>query len=96
VGLATRAGTFLAGRVGWLDRLEALEQRRAATASSPGADQARIFEQCTQVIQGMAAWQPLVLVLDDLHWADASSVGLLFHLIRSIGGRSSKYFNCYG
>ena len=84
VGLATRAGTFLAGRVGWLDRLEALEQRRATTASSPGADQTRIFEQYTQVIQGMAARQPLILVLDDLHWADASSMGLLFHLVRSI------------
>jgi len=84
VGLATRAGTFLAGRVGWLDRLEALEQRKAATASSPGADQTRIFEQYTQVIQGMAAQQPLILVLDDLHWADASSMGLLFHLVRSI------------
>ncbi|RME42114.1 MAG: hypothetical protein D6791_18520, partial [Chloroflexi bacterium] len=84
VGVATRAGAFLAGRVGWLDRLEELAERKAATASSPGADQTRIFEQYTQVIQGMAAQQPLILVLDDLHWVDASSVGLLFHLARSI------------
>jgi predicted ATPase len=84
VGVATRAGAFLAGRVGWLDRLEKLTERKATTASSPGADQTRIFEQYTQVIRGMAAQQPLVLVLDDLHWADASSIGLLFHLARSI------------
>ncbi|MFQ5855117.1 MAG: AAA family ATPase [Anaerolineae bacterium] len=84
VGVATRAGAFLAGRVGWLDRLEELTERKAATASSPGADQTRIFEQYTQVIQGMAVQQPLILVLDDLHWADASSIGLLFHLVRSI------------
>lgn len=67
-----------------MDRLEELTERRVATAGSPGADQTRIFEQYTQVIQGMAAQQPLILVLDDLHWADASSMGLLFHLIRSI------------
>lgn len=27
-GLATRAGAFLAGRVGWLERLEQLKERK--------------------------------------------------------------------
>ncbi|MFQ5859688.1 MAG: tetratricopeptide repeat protein, partial [Anaerolineae bacterium] len=36
-------------------------------------------------LQALAAQQPLMLVLDDLHWSDASSIELLFHLGRRIG-----------
>lgn len=85
VGLATRAGTFLAGKVGWLDRLEEISQRKAAGVAGTGLDQNRIFEQYTAVLRALAERQPLIVVLDDLHWADTSSVGLLFHLARSIG-----------
>jgi predicted ATPase len=85
VGLATRAGTFLAGKVGWLDRLEEISERKSAGLAGTGLDQNRIFEQYTVVLRALASRQPLTLVLDDLHWADTSSVGLLFHLARSIG-----------
>jgi predicted ATPase len=93
VALATRAGAFVAGSVGWLDRLDELMERKAlrrvqdlaAGAGSSGPDQSRIFEQYTQVLQALAAQQPLLLVLDDLHWADTSSISLLFHLGRRMG-----------
>ncbi|MFQ5593938.1 MAG: AAA family ATPase [Anaerolineae bacterium] len=85
VGVATRAGAFLAGRVGWLDRLEALTERKSVTGSGAGLDQSRIFQQYTDVLTALAAQQPLILVLDDLHWVDVSSAGLLFHLARRIG-----------
>jgi predicted ATPase len=43
-----------------------------------------IFEQVTRVLQAVARQHPLVLVLDDLQWADAGSISLLFHLGRRL------------
>ncbi|MSP11560.1 MAG: tetratricopeptide repeat protein [Chloroflexi bacterium] len=87
--LAIRAGAYAAGRIGWLDRLEKVKERqesRGDTASSTlDMGQGRIFEQYTNVIRAMSAKQPLLLVLDDLQWADAASISLLFHLCRRIG-----------
>ena len=90
VSLATRAGTFLVEKAGWLDRLEELQRGKHAApgdtsaALSIGLEQSRIFEQTPNVLRAPAAQQPLLLVLDDLHWVDVSSVDLLFHLGRSI------------
>ncbi|MFQ5593150.1 MAG: AAA family ATPase [Anaerolineae bacterium] len=84
VGLATRAGTFLAGKAGWLDRLDDLTERKAATAADTGLDQSRIFEQYTNVLKALAVEQPLIVVVDDLQWADAASINLLFRLGRQI------------
>jgi ABC-type oligopeptide transport system substrate-binding subunit len=80
-GLATRAGAFVAGRAGWLDRLEALAERESLDAD---LSQSRIFEQYTDVLRALATQQPLLLVLDDLQWADRASINLLFHLARRI------------
>ena len=49
-----------------------------------GINQANIFEQYTNVLLAMAEHQPLLLILDDLHWADRASIGLLFRLGRRI------------
>lgn len=43
-----------------------------------------VFEQVTHVLQVLARRHPLCLLLDDLQWADAGSVSLLFHLGRRI------------
>jgi tetratricopeptide (TPR) repeat protein len=42
----------------------------------------RVLESFTQVLAAFAAEQPLLLVLDDLQWADELSLGLLEHLRR--------------
>ncbi|MFQ5858977.1 MAG: AAA family ATPase, partial [Anaerolineae bacterium] len=81
--LATRVGAQLARRAGWVGRLEELTQRKAA---GPGdLEQAHVFEQYTDVLKAMAAQQLLMLVVDDLQWADAASISLLFHLTRRLG-----------
>jgi len=73
------------------DRLR--KRRGAAGQADAGASvtigslgQSQIMEQYTNVILAMSERQPLMLVLDDLHWADESSVNLLFHLSRRIPG----------
>jgi oligopeptide transport system substrate-binding protein len=47
-------------------------------------EQAQIFQQYAAVLNKLSANKPLLLVLDDLQWADAASISLLFHLGRSI------------
>ncbi len=51
-------------------------------APAPGGGS--IDERCTDAFRRVAAARPLLLVVDDAQWADAASVGLLFHLARRI------------
>ncbi|MEV4629860.1 BTAD domain-containing putative transcriptional regulator [Micromonospora sp. NPDC049523] len=48
---------------------------------SGGRAQFRLFEQVVTVIGQAAAERPILLVLDDLQWADAASLQLLGHLV---------------
>nr|WP_269456357.1 AAA family ATPase [Micromonospora auratinigra] len=52
-----------------------------APARSPDARRFRLYQSARRLI-GLAARDGLVLVLDDLHWADPSSIGLIAHLLR--------------
>ncbi|HEY4640574.1 MAG TPA: AAA family ATPase [Thermoanaerobaculia bacterium] len=62
---------------GLKDRLK----RLGGTNSNADAriDQQQIFDSYERFLRGLTK-QPVILVLDDLHWADAPSCALLFHL----------------
>lgn len=60
------------------------EAARQAHAPGTVADRERIFEEFGDVLHALAHHQPLLLILDDLHWVDPSSVSLLFHLGRRL------------
>jgi ATP/maltotriose-dependent transcriptional regulator MalT len=47
-----------------------------------GADRYRTYRAVRQLLEALADPAPLVLVLDDLHWADAGSIELLGSLLR--------------
>jgi class 3 adenylate cyclase/tetratricopeptide (TPR) repeat protein len=49
----------------------------------PDTERHRLFAAVTETLVAVSARSPLVLVLDDLHWADESSLRLLHHLVRS-------------
>jgi adenylate cyclase len=85
--LALRAGMFVAGKAGWLEKLERLASPRRESVVPGGRDieQSHIFEQYANVLAALAAKRSLLLLLDDLQWADSASLGLLFHLGRRIG-----------
>lgn len=51
-------------------------------ASDPAVDPARLFEAVVDVIVTVAWDWPVLLVLDDLHWASEPTVSLLRHLLR--------------
>jgi predicted ATPase len=86
-GLLARAAAFAAEKAGWMDQLEKLAGHQAGRASdAPTTDlqQEHIFEQYTNVLRQLAQKQPLLLILDDLQWADTGSIDLLFRLSRRI------------
>jgi DNA-binding SARP family transcriptional activator/predicted ATPase len=82
--LQSRAVIAVPDGAEWLARLERLLDRHLDTGSNVGLGQDHIYEQFASVLLAMANERPLLLILDDLHWADVSSIGLLFHLSRRI------------
>ena len=55
-------------------------------ASSPGLDpqQARLFEGITRLLATLASQRVRLVVLEDLHWANESSLQLIYHLARRL------------
>ena len=85
VGLMTKLGAFVAEKVGWLDKLEKLVNKPKAKPGESGIQESHIFEQYANVLCRISEKNPLLIILDDLHWGDAASINLLFHLGRRIG-----------
>lgn len=85
VGLVTKLGAFVAEKVGWLDKLEKLVNKPKAKPGESGIQDSHIFEQYANVLCRISEKNPLLIILDDLHWGDAASINLLFHLGRRIG-----------
>jgi DNA-binding CsgD family transcriptional regulator/tetratricopeptide (TPR) repeat protein len=56
----------------------------STTVSDPAEYRIRLLWNLVQFLGRLAARQPLLLVLDDIHWADASSLELLHFLARQI------------
>ncbi|HVP14230.1 MAG TPA: AAA family ATPase [Terriglobales bacterium] len=55
----------------------------APSPSEPEAERARLFEAIDALLANASQAAPLVVVLDDLHWADKTSLVLLRSLVRS-------------
>jgi tetratricopeptide (TPR) repeat protein len=53
-------------------------------AVEPDARRYRLFEAVTRVLEYIAAERPVVLILDDLHWADSSTALLLRHAVQQL------------
>ncbi|HEY8582538.1 MAG TPA: AAA family ATPase, partial [Capillimicrobium sp.] len=65
-------------------------RRRLPASGEPSTDpetrRYRLFEAIHELLSELAAHAPVVLVLDDLQWAEPSSLVLLRHLLRRGGG----------
>ncbi len=78
--LAAHLAAFAAGGAAWAKRFAARFPPAAQQILTP----ADLFEQLTRVLRRLAQQRRLILLLDDLHWTDAGSVSLLFHLGRHL------------
>lgn len=54
-----------------------------APGSRPDVDRYRLFEAASQLLAAASQGAPILLVIDDLHWADRGSLLLLRYMIRS-------------
>ena len=80
--LLERTETASPENVNRLRQLKELVERKKTSSSE--LDQTLLFEQFTNVLLILGEHCPSVLFLDDMQWADRSSIDLLFHLGRRI------------
>jgi class 3 adenylate cyclase len=66
------------------DLRQRLPDLPALTPLDPEAERLRLFEGVTMFLRQASAARPLVLLLDDLHWADKPSLLLLQYLARNL------------
>lgn len=85
--LLAKMGLTAAKKAGLMTRLETIEKRgdAATQLGGSGVTPEEIYAQYTNVLTGIARELPLLLVIEDLHWADAASIDLLLRLARRIG-----------
>ncbi|HXF60509.1 MAG TPA: AAA family ATPase, partial [Caldilineaceae bacterium] len=57
----------------------------AAAPPVRSADESRLWEGTWQLFAAIARIRPVMLFLDDLHWADGATLGLLGYLVRQSG-----------
>jgi ABC-type oligopeptide transport system substrate-binding subunit/transcriptional regulator with XRE-family HTH domain len=91
--LARRAAAHAASETSWRARLHKLVARQRG--ASGRREQRQIFEQYTEVLRAIAAHRPLLILLDDLQWADAASINLLFHLGRRLASSPILILGAY-
>jgi DNA-binding SARP family transcriptional activator/predicted ATPase len=69
----------------WQEVARLLPEIAEPTPTTAGArtpDESRLWEGVSQLLAALAQIQPVVLFLDDLHWSDAATLGLLGYLVR--------------
>lgn len=79
-----QAMSATSAKAAWITQLRAEVTRRRTAQSS--LEQSALFGEYTNVLRQLAEHHPLLVILDDLHWADEASLGLLFHLGRRLPG----------
>ncbi|HRV96313.1 MAG TPA: tetratricopeptide repeat protein, partial [Anaerolineae bacterium] len=85
--LVTRATAAAPRDPETLSHLKTLIARHQTAANPTHLQQGDLFAQYTRVLHELARQEPLLLILDDLQWADTGSISLLFHLGRQLEGR---------
>lgn len=76
------AGAELA-QLGW--PVPGGEARTQATVPAGDAERYQLFEAAVALVRELATPAPLLVVYDDLHWADIPTLRVLRHLVRFVG-----------
>ncbi|MGD8726573.1 MAG: protein kinase, partial [Gemmatimonadales bacterium] len=84
--LARVTGAATEDGVAWLEDLRMLVERKRAVPPDTTLQQTSILEQTTRLLRAVGRERPLLLVVDDVQWADSGSIDLMFHLGRRIAG----------
>jgi adenylate cyclase len=80
----------------WFEKLENLtDTTRGGKPGEQDIVQAQIFEQYANVINKLAEKTPLIIALDDMHWADSDSIALFFRLTRRLSSSRVLLLGAY-
>src|SRR6185312_1560821 len=82
------------GEAGWLLQ-PASGPAEPMSAAAAGDAQFRLFEAVARWLRGLAAGRPVLVVLDDLHWADEPSLRLLGFLARALAAEPVGLLGAY-
>ena len=69
----------------WLAQMPALQsetERAALQRAESGTTQARMLRELAEAVEQLTAERPLLLILEDLHWSDASTLAWLSYVAR--------------
>lgn len=78
-----------------MPQLEQLVARKASQSVDPSLQQAALFEQFTRLARALASHAPLIILLDDVQWADSGSINLLSHLGKKLEGSRVMVVGAY-
>ena len=82
------------GEAGWL--LQPASRPAGSMSAAAAADaQFRLFEAVSRSLSGLAADRPVLVVLDDLQWADEPSLRLLGFLARALTAKAVLLLGAY-
>jgi tetratricopeptide (TPR) repeat protein len=76
-------------------RLAHIQKQGGTQRNLNAHNQQQVFQQYVNLLTKIAADTPLVIFLDDLHWADTSSCNLLFYLSRQIAEKRILVIGTY-
>jgi DNA-binding CsgD family transcriptional regulator/tetratricopeptide (TPR) repeat protein len=71
------------------------DRERALSGADPSEIKARLLWNFTQFLVSLSSRQPLLIVLENLQWADASSLELLHFVARQIEGKKIVLLGTY-
>ena len=91
--LVERAHSLVPDAQSWLHGVQ--DRVRDAARLSQESTQSKVLEHYEQVLQTLAEWRPLLLLLDDLQWMDSASASLLYHLARRSPGKQILIVGAY-
>jgi DNA-binding SARP family transcriptional activator len=79
----------------WLETIRRRAELLAERPPLPERMQPVLFDEYFSVLEGISLVHPVLLIVDDLQWADRGSVALLWHLARRLEGQKILVLGLY-
>ena len=80
--LICKSVLHIAKKAGWLSKLEKQVQKEPVQLQEMDKD--KLLDQYTELLCSLAVHYPMILILDDLQWADGSSIALFLRILEKL------------
>jgi predicted ATPase len=93
--LVQRVKACLPTQIDWIRDLTELVAQKSTIQGGHALTQNALFEQFAYTLRALASHKPLLILVDDLQWADQGSINLLLHLGKHISDSSILIIGAY-